>query len=388
MGKRKTSKSVGKSNLNRVIKNSRWISNGPEDEFVKGLFEKKLIDSTTTASQLRSAYSSELGHFSAQVVINHFNKIKRQLGLDGECLLNFCLIIFRITVVILVDMNQNGIAASADHDSPTPSTSRSTILPHARRNTVTSLNNSRQTSSSQSQNANLRQSSPSNSVRNAFSGLINPPRNNPQPIFARFGNQSHHAQPTSPESDAEENLTESENFIPIEPPIIHTNYPFLMSVFNDSETLVDKVIFAVAMPGSLEKPELKLNEAGTEATIHYTWVSPMHNMMELFYSMITKEEVDNEKELKAHPKVMSMVLSLKGKRPKIKVKPTAQLTVSLPFPVQTERNKWVVDGYKEHGYSIVTAEFFGFTDSYSKNEKSGIINWSSAGLPTLPNSVN
>lgn len=66
-------------------KNKQWKARGEEDKFVENLISKGKITKDTNAAALMKTYPKTFSGFTANVVRNHLNILKRSKGLYCKC---------------------------------------------------------------------------------------------------------------------------------------------------------------------------------------------------------------------------------------------------------------------------------------------------------------
>jgi hypothetical protein len=147
------------------------------------------------------------------------------------------------------------------------------------------------------------------------------------------------------------------------------NYPLLIDIYEDSETMAEKVCVCVSLPSGVVEPiQLSLlgsGPASTTASISYTRPKLLYTVDGLFSSEM---KVETGKQTTS-----SMIMGLKGElkrnRSNVESIPMGTMEITLPIAVQTDPQTISYKvGKNSEGVIVLIAKLSAFHSVYSKKK--------------------
>lgn len=122
-------------------------------------------------------------------------------------------------------------------------------------------------------------------------------------------------------------------------PISTKRQPYIVTTYNDPDTMNERVLIVVNLPSGSGNVKFSLNENGTKAFVKFSWASAMYDPNILFRKFIESKAITHY-----HPKILAIKSELEKSRKSINEVPHGVIEITLPFQVQTE-----ISSIEKHG---------------------------------------
>ncbi|KAJ3110392.1 hypothetical protein HK098_000580, partial [Nowakowskiella sp. JEL0407] len=137
--------------------------------------------------------------------------------------------------------------------------------------------------------------------------------------------------------------------------------PILTAVYNDPETLNERVIIVAILPSGCTDVTFTVGDDGNVAFIHYTWPSVMYNTEEMFEKWLVTRKIECY-----HPKIVAISQELEKVRDSVEAAPEGVIRVQLPISVQKDTRTFVKNGFeKRDGSKVFMVELQAHQKSYA-----------------------
>lgn len=151
--------------------------------------------------------------------------------------------------------------------------------------------------------------------------------------------------------------------------IVHRNQPVYMSVYQDYETQLEKLIIIMLLPGGATNAKFSLVGDGpgtTIARVDYFWPTHAVNVEEIFAEEIAKKIIPP-----CHPKIVALTKELQNYRDAIDLVPQGSMELTLPIPVQTVASSISFSGQKRKidGMSLMVVELMAYQSAYTLKQE-------------------
>ena len=153
--------------------------------------------------------------------------------------------------------------------------------------------------------------------------------------------------------------------VDVDSDVAHHNQPVLMSVFQDPETMQEKVVVIAALPGGTENAEFTLVGPGPgtrTARIEYNWHKLAFDIEGIFAAKLKLGNM-----AKFHPMISALNKDLQVTRDHIDDTPRGVIELTLPISVQTAAKSFSHSGKKnkEDGSRVLVVELTAYQSSYT-----------------------